>query len=51
MQVACDLWFSFAGYESNPKVIVWNGSEKLMSVKIHVLKKSYVVKLLKHIEK
>ena len=31
-------------YESNPAT-VWNGSEKLMPVKIHVLKKTYVVKL------
>ena len=27
------------------KATFWNGSEKLMSVKIHVIKKTYVVKL------
>ena len=32
-------------YESNPKAIVWNGSEISMSVKIHVPKKASVVKL------
>ena len=32
-------------YESKLKVTVSNGSEKLMSVKIHVLKKASVAKL------
>ena len=36
-------------YESNPKAIVWNGSEKFMPVKIHILKMS-VAKLFKPIE-
>ena len=52
----CDWWFSCdrwlmilmsliiltTRYESNLKVTVWNGSEKFMSVKIHVLKKASV---------
>ena len=37
-------------YESNPKAIVWDGSEKFMPVKIHVLKKTSVAKLFKLIE-
>ena len=46
------MWFMVltARYESNPKAIVWNSSEKLMSVKIHALKKASVAKLFKHIE-
>ena len=41
------MWFIVltARYESNPKAIVWNSSEKLMSVKIHALKKASVAKL------
>ena len=35
--------------ESNPKAIVWSGSEKFMSVKLHVLKKTSAAKLFKHI--
>ena len=27
-------------YENNSEATVWNGSEKFMSVKIHVLRKS-----------
>ena len=36
------MWFMIltTRYESNTKPIVWSGSEKLMSVKIHVLKKN-----------
>ena len=37
-------------YESNPKANDWNGSETFMPVKIHVLKKTSVAKLFKHIE-
>ena len=37
-------------YESNPEAIVSNGSEKFTSVKIHVIKKTCVVKLFKHTE-
>ena len=46
------MWFMIltASYESNPKAIVWNGSEKFMSVKVHILKKTSVAKLFKHIE-
>ena len=32
-------------YESNPKATVWDGSEKLMSVKTHVLKKPPAAKI------
>ena len=34
-----------ARYESNSKATVWNGSEKFMSVKTHVLKKASAAKL------
>ena len=46
------LWFMIltTRYESNPEAIVWNGSEKFMSVKIHVLEKTSVAKLFKHID-
>ena len=37
-------------YESKPKAIVWNGSEKFMSMKITFVKKTSVTKLFKHIE-
>ena len=37
-------------YEGNPKAIVWNGSEKFMSIKIHILEKASIAKLFKHIE-
>ena len=37
-------------YENNPKAIVGNGSEKVMSVKINALKKTSVSKLFKQQE-
>ena len=41
------MWFMIftARYERKPKVTVWNCSEKIMSVKINVLKKASFAKL------
>ena len=41
------MWFLIltARNESNPKATAWDGSEKFISVKFHVLKKAYVAKL------
>ena len=40
------MWFMIFAtrYESYPKATVWNGFGKIMSVKIHVLKKAFVSK-------
>ena len=41
------MWFTIVTTrnESNPKAAVWNGSEKIVSLKIDVLKKASVPKL------
>ena len=46
----CDFMILTARYESNPKAIVWNGSEKFMSVKIHGFEKKSVAKIFWHVE-
>ena len=47
------MWFVIltTRYKSNPKSTVWNGSEKLMSVKIYVHKKASVAKIYSGIRK
>ena len=49
-KLSCDLWFWLPDMKSNSEAIFWNGSEKFMSVKTHVHKKTSVAKLFKHIE-
>ena len=44
-KLSCDLWFTLPDMKVTLKATVWNASEKLMFVKVHVLKKNYVVKL------
>ena len=44
--LSCDLWFLLPDMEVIiSKTAVWNCSEKLMSVKLHVLKIASAVKL------
>ena len=44
-KLSCNLWFSLPDMKVSNSATVWNGSEKFMSVKIHVFKKAPVAKL------